>query len=137
MGAITRGADGKVLVVGIKQAQLRESVSFAEVEAIQWGLQVAKQAAISSLMVETDCKEVVDLLNNIKGSRTEIHCILSYIQSEKREFQHIQFSFVPRICNVHAHALAKFALRNSSATIWFETIPAEVQNVINRVVLVE
>lgn len=38
MGAITRGADGKVLVVGIKQAQLRESVSFAEVEAIQWGL---------------------------------------------------------------------------------------------------
>ena len=55
LGAITRGADGKVLIVGIKQAQLRESVGFAEAEAIQWGLQVAKL-----------------ILNNTKGSRAEI-----------------------------------------------------------------
>ncbi|KAH9723367.1 rnase h domain-containing protein [Citrus sinensis] len=73
LGAVIRGADGKILAVGIKQAQLRESVSFTEAEAILWGLQVAKQAAICSLIVETDCKEVAELLNNTKGSRIKIH----------------------------------------------------------------
>ena len=73
LGAVIRGADGKILAVGITQAQLRESVSFTEAEAILWGLQVAKQAAICSLIVETDCKEVAELLNNTKGSRIKIH----------------------------------------------------------------
>lgn len=68
--AVIRNSDGLVIVAGIKQAQLREGVSFTEAEAIQWGLQVAKKAAISSLIMETDCKEVADLINNTKGSRT-------------------------------------------------------------------
>ena len=42
LGAVIRDADGKILAVGIKQAQLRERVSLAEAEAIHWGLQVAK-----------------------------------------------------------------------------------------------
>ena len=70
LGAVIRNSDGLVIVAGIKQAQLREGVSFAEAEAIQWGLQVAKKAAIFSLIVETDCKEVAELINNTKGNRT-------------------------------------------------------------------
>lgn len=70
MGAVIRDSDGKVIAAGIKRAQLRESVSFAEPEAIQWGLQVAKEAAISCLTVETDRKELAELVNNTKGSRT-------------------------------------------------------------------
>lgn len=52
--AVIRNSDGLVRAAGIKQAQLREVVSFVEAEAIQWGLQVAKKVAISSLIVETD-----------------------------------------------------------------------------------
>ena len=70
LGAVIRNSDGLVIVAGIKQAQLREGVSLVEAEAIQWGLHVAKKAAISSLIVETNCKEVADLINNTKGSRT-------------------------------------------------------------------
>ncbi|XP_015387831.1 uncharacterized protein LOC107177858 [Citrus sinensis] len=67
LGAVIRNSDGLVIVAGIKQAQLREGVSFAEAEAIQWGLQVAKKAAISNLIVETNCKEVTELINNTKA----------------------------------------------------------------------
>ncbi|XP_024043083.1 uncharacterized protein LOC112099827 [Citrus clementina] len=45
LGAIIRDAEGKILAVGIKQAQFRERVSLAEAEAILWGLQVAKQVS--------------------------------------------------------------------------------------------
>ncbi|KAH9709496.1 putative reverse transcriptase/RNA-dependent DNA polymerase [Citrus sinensis] len=134
LGAIVRDAEGKILAVGIKQAQFRERVSLAEAEAIHWGLQVANQISSSSLIVESDCKEVVELLNNTKGSRTEIHWILSDVRRESKDFKQVQFSFIPRTCNTYAHALAKFALRNSSTDVWVGTFPAEVQNVMNCVV---
>ena len=117
LGANVRDAEGKILAVGIKQAQFRERISLAEAEAILWGLQVAKQVSSFSLLVESDCKEVVELLNNTKGSRTEIHWILSDVHRKSKEFQQVQFSFISRTCNTYAHALAKFALRNSSIDV--------------------
>lgn len=45
----------KVIAAGIKQTQLTENVSFAEEETIEWGLQVAKEVALSSLIIERDC----------------------------------------------------------------------------------
>ncbi|KAH9685373.1 reverse transcriptase domain-containing protein [Citrus sinensis] len=89
LGAIVRDAEGKILAVGIKQAQFRERVSLAEAEAILWGLQVAKQVSSSSLIAESDCKEVVELLNNTQGSRTEIHWILSDVHRESKDFQQV------------------------------------------------
>ena len=61
----------------------------AEAEAILWGLQVAKQVYLSSLIVESDCKEVAELLNNTNDSRTEIHWILSNIHRESMKFQQV------------------------------------------------
>ena len=92
---------------------------------------MAKQVSSSSLLVESDCKEVVELLNNTKGSRIEIHWILSDVHRESKEFQQVQFSCISRTCNTYVHALAKFALRNSSTDVWIDTSPAEVQNVMN------
>lgn len=67
---VIRDSNGKVIAVGINQARLRGNISFAEAEAIQWGLQVAKEAALILLSIETDCLEVVELVTNTKGSRT-------------------------------------------------------------------
>ncbi|KAH9723455.1 retrovirus-related pol polyprotein from transposon RE1 [Citrus sinensis] len=58
----------------------------AEAEAIEWGFQVAKEAALSSLIIESDCQEVVELINNTNGSRTTVHWIISEIQHQKRDF---------------------------------------------------
>lgn len=67
---VIRDSNGKVIAVGINQAHLRGNISFAEAEAIQWGLQVAKEAVLTLLSIETDCLEVVELVTNTKGSRT-------------------------------------------------------------------
>lgn len=66
---VIRDSNGKVIAVGINQAHLRGNISFAEAEAIQWGLQVAK-AVLTLLNIEAGCLEVVELVTNTKGSRT-------------------------------------------------------------------
>lgn len=72
MGAIIRDSNSRVVAAGIKQAQHRRNVSFAEAEAVQCGMQVAREAGLTSLIIEIECLEVVELLNNTKGSRTEM-----------------------------------------------------------------
>lgn len=42
LGAVIKDPSGKIVAAGIKQVPLREAVSFAEAEAMEWGLQVAK-----------------------------------------------------------------------------------------------
>lgn len=110
MAAVITDSNGKLVAAGIKQSQLKENVSFVKAEAIEWGLQIAKEVALSSLIIEIDCKEVAELVNNIKCSKTAIYWIISESQHHKRDFQTVNVQFVRRSCNAHSHALAKFAL---------------------------
>ena len=104
--------------------------SAAEAEAIEWGFQVAKEAALSSLIIELECQEVVELINNTNGSITAVHWIISKIQHHKRDFPTVKFLFVPRNCNAHAHSFAKFALGKDASAVWKETIPPNIHNVV-------
>lgn len=76
-----------MVAVGVKQTQFKRDVSFAEVEAVESGFKVAKEEAVSSLIMETNCLDVAEVINNTKGSRTEIFWIISEIQKLKRIFQ--------------------------------------------------
>lgn len=69
-GAVKRDSNGNVVAIGINHAHLRGNVSLAESEVVQWGLQVAREVALTSMIIETNCLEVAELINNTKGSRT-------------------------------------------------------------------
>lgn len=43
-----------------------------EAEAINLGIQVAQNAKLLPMIIESDSKEVVDLARNMKGSKSEI-----------------------------------------------------------------
>ena len=66
--ATIKDSNDKV-VIGIGKTQVRRNVSYVEEKDIEWGLQVAKEALISSSIIETDCQEVADLVNNAKDNR--------------------------------------------------------------------
>lgn len=72
LGAVVRDSTEKVMAAGYQQTQLKGNVSFAEAEAIKWGMQVAREAAVDSVIIESDYLDVVELVNNTKGSRSEI-----------------------------------------------------------------
>ena len=90
----------------------------AETEAFEKRLVVAKSTALQYIMVESDCQEVVKLVNNKEGSRTKIVRVILEIQSLSKDFQNISFYHTPRSCNAHAHSLAKLALRSNKIVGW-------------------
>lgn len=67
----------KIVVASIKQTRLKETVSYAEAEAIEWGLKVARSAAPSSFLIGIDCLEVVELVNSTKGTKIGIWWIIT------------------------------------------------------------
>lgn len=117
LGAVIRDSKGIVIAADIQQTRLKGEVSFAEAEAMRWGLQIAKEAALSNLIVEIDCQEVAELVNNTKGNKTEIFWIVSDIQDQRKYFQKTTVQYVPRYCNAYAHSLAKFALGRKTSAI--------------------
>ncbi|KAL9462818.1 hypothetical protein AB3S75_000761 [Citrus x aurantiifolia] len=84
--------------------------------------------------METDCKEVVDLLNNTKGNRTGISWVISDIQEQRQDFKEVKFRHIPRTCNTCAHSLAKFAVGANTSAVWLDHIPDEILNVLNSVI---
>lgn len=131
--AVIKDSRGKIVAAGISQAHLRGNVSYteAEAEALQWGLKVTREAGLNSVIIETDCLEVAELINNTNGSRTEIFWTISDIRNQRRDFQKVIVQHVSRNCNAYAHCLAKFALGSNSPNVWLNSIPAEVQIVFD------
>lgn len=79
LGAVIRDSRGRLVAAGVSHASLRGSVSLAEAEAVQWGIKVAREAALTSVIIETNCLELAELINNTRSSRTEIFWIISDI----------------------------------------------------------
>ena len=72
LGVVIRDSCNKVKVAAVKSTLFTGDVKTAEAEAVEWGLVVAKSAALQCIMVESGCQEVVKLINNKEGIRTEI-----------------------------------------------------------------
>ena len=64
LGAVIRDENGNVIAVAIKVSKYFGEAAYAEVEAIDWGLQIADRASLNLLVVESDAQEVVKLVNN-------------------------------------------------------------------------
>ncbi|KAH9658981.1 hypothetical protein KPL70_023688 [Citrus sinensis] len=99
-------------------------------KAVLWGLQLAKSADVTSLIIESDCLEVVQLVNNTKGSRSEIFWTILAIQNHMKNFQKVVVNHIPRHCNACAHYLAKIDLGKNSPCMWLGNIPAELYDVL-------
>lgn len=107
LGAINMDSNGNCVAAAVKTFHIWRDICPAEAEAMNWGLQAAKQANLSSLIVQSDCQEVVDLVTNGTGvSRAEVYWVISNIQKWCKGFQTVQIQHTSRFCNAHAHALA-------------------------------
>lgn len=70
MGAVIRDNNSNFVAAAIKATKLHGDVAFAEAKEVSWGLDVAKHAGLSNILVESDSQDVIDLVNNRKSSRT-------------------------------------------------------------------
>ncbi|KAH9656895.1 putative reverse transcriptase/RNA-dependent DNA polymerase [Citrus sinensis] len=86
LGIVIRDANKNFVAAAIKSTKLHCGVTFAEAEAMNWGLKVAYDARLANIIIESDSLEAVDYVNNRKSSRTEIQWLISEIQNRLKEF---------------------------------------------------
>ncbi|KAH9712392.1 putative reverse transcriptase/RNA-dependent DNA polymerase [Citrus sinensis] len=110
LGAVIRNAEGNVVAAAINFSKFFGDVAYVEAAAMEFGLQVAGNANLPSLIVETDSQEVAGFVNNRQSSMTEIWWVVAAIQSLMKNFNQIKVQHIPRSCNTIAHSLTKLAL---------------------------
>lgn len=123
LGVVIRNSEGKCMAAAMKPSTFRGSVAFAEAEASKLGIEIAENAGLLPLIIETDSQEVVDLVLSKKGTRTEIYWIVLEIQACLKRLQQSKIQYTSRNCNEMAHALAKTALDQANFVSWLENIP--------------
>lgn len=77
LGAVIIDELGHVRAAAVKVSKLQGDVSYAEAEAMEWGLLVARDTEMTAVIVESDAHGVVNLVNNKQGSRSEIYWVVS------------------------------------------------------------
>ncbi|KAH9715526.1 putative reverse transcriptase/RNA-dependent DNA polymerase [Citrus sinensis] len=126
LGAVIRDVLGYVTAAAIKVSKFHRDVSYAEAEAMEWGMLVARDAKVKDVIVESDSQGVVNLVNNKQGSRSEIYWVVSEIQKLAANFEHVCIKYTPRSCNIIAHSLAKLALEKCETVVWKGSYPSQV-----------
>ncbi|KAL9450376.1 hypothetical protein AB3S75_012168 [Citrus x aurantiifolia] len=126
LGVVIRNAEGIVVAAAINCSQFCGDVAFAEAEAMEFGLQVAGNAKLSSLIVETDSQEVAGFVNNRQSSMKEIFWVVAAIQSLMKNFTQIKVQYTSKSCNVIAHSLAKLVIEKCKNVVWMGTYPSEL-----------
>ena len=82
---------GKVIASTMKPSSFQLEVGYAEAEAARLGVKIAEKVRCWPLIIETDSREVVDLVLNKKSTRTELFWVISDLQSCIKRQQHNQF----------------------------------------------
>ena len=126
LGIVIRNSEGKLITAAIKPSKWLDRMDYAEAEATRFGLEVAEIAGCLPLIVETDSKEVSNLVSARKSTKAEIFWIVSEVQETMERLKHVKLQHLPRTCNGFAHTLAKLALNYNDCVIWEDNIPTHL-----------
>ncbi|KAH9666470.1 putative reverse transcriptase/RNA-dependent DNA polymerase [Citrus sinensis] len=134
LGVVIRDDSGRVTAAAIKISKFHEDVSYAEAEAMEWGMLVAREAKVKAVIVESDSQGVVNLINNKQGSISEIYWVVSEIQKLAENFECVSIKYTPRSCNVIAHSLVKLALKKRETIVWKGSYPSQVMYLLSSLI---
>jgi ribonuclease HI len=96
----------------------------AELGACRMALEMAKEAGVQKIVVETDCKGVVTKLNSDGIDRSLHGPMVEDIKFRLREFDDYKVQFVRRSANEVANRLAKEGCKNKLCASWMGDPPA-------------
>ncbi|KAL9426388.1 hypothetical protein AB3S75_033215 [Citrus x aurantiifolia] len=126
LGAVAKNHKGETVVVAVSTFKSLGDVELSEAKAVLWGIQAAAKAGAASVILESDSKGVIELINNKRSTLTETFWVIFDILEAKKIFQNFKAQHVPRMCNFLAHDLAKLALKKSDPYIWLDEFPEDV-----------
>ncbi|XP_062008598.1 uncharacterized protein LOC133725379 [Rosa rugosa] len=113
VGGVVRNHEGVLMGAVAKQEACDISVLATELFAIKTGLEFALDCSFFPLIVESDCLEVVSLVNMEEDCSAADGVIVSEIKSLLRQLNVSEVFYRSRECSKVAHSIAKFIVRNS------------------------
>ena len=99
LGAVIRNHKREVVAATVSNMKSYGDVEMNEAKIILWGTQAATKARASSVILEFDSKGVIELINNKRGTLTEIFWVIFDILKAKKNFQNFKGQHVSRTCN--------------------------------------
>lgn len=86
LGVVIRNFKGEIIAAAVKTEKNSGNVEMAEAKAVLWGLQVAIMNEATQVIVESDSEGVIELINNKRGTLTEIFWVIFDILETKKSF---------------------------------------------------
>ncbi|XP_021743206.1 uncharacterized protein LOC110709303 [Chenopodium quinoa] len=126
LGIVIRDNVGDLLMSAGRCVRAAMEPKLVEALAVLFGLKYAFEAGFRSLIVESDCSNIVDLLQGktveCSASQVTVNDILALAST----FNYCSFYSAHRSCNKATHSMAKVALSFREDLVWMEDGPHEV-----------
>lgn len=76
LGAVIRNHKGELVGAAVNTVKSLGDVEMNEARAVLWGMQAALKAGAISVVLESNSKGVIELINNKRGFLTEIFWVI-------------------------------------------------------------
>ncbi|KAF7821593.1 reverse transcriptase [Senna tora] len=123
VGGIVRDEDGIVLGVFVEVVNFTNDPILLGAVAIRCGLEVASSLKLDRITVERDARLVVEMLGTSCRNGSSLNSICREILEVSLHFQHINFRWIPRLCNTVADYLIKHVKISPCNSLWNESVP--------------
>ena len=122
-GIVARKDDGGLIGAWADSEDKLGEPAVEEALAIRQALNIAKQKGWRKVLIQSDCKGIIDKINARKAADPHIGVILFDILKLRQVFTECSFSFIKREGNFVAHHLAKFAINLMNDFEWQDSFP--------------
>ncbi|KAE8735471.1 hypothetical protein F3Y22_tig00000340pilonHSYRG00452 [Hibiscus syriacus] len=130
IGGVLRNSNGDMVAVFTKNVGIT-SILQAELWDIYEGILIACSLEIPKLWTQSDCQQVVELLDDGGRSTSNISLVRAIANLRQRAWE-TKVQWIPRSRNTIADKLAKLASWQHFSMTHFEHPPAELADLLHR-----
>ncbi|XP_074290571.1 uncharacterized protein LOC141617286 [Silene latifolia] len=130
LGVVCRNHEGEVMWGATERRRAEFEVRIAEAEAVLVALRMAKRRGHQYVIMESDCKEVIEALQRRKSGRNEFFAVIEDILELCDGFAQVVWSFISRNSNSVAHELSHFSSIGSKVVFDATSIPRCIANFV-------
>ncbi|MBA0847931.1 hypothetical protein Goshw_025767 [Gossypium schwendimanii] len=131
-GLIVRGEEGEILA---SKSVIHTNIATPFTTEAQAGLQALKlgrSMGFKDLQIIGDSKTIIKKCQSSEQDRSVIRAIIKDIQEIKTSFNCIDFCYIPRTENIHAHLNATEALNKGEGHYLDRAVPISVRRAAER-----
>jgi ribonuclease HI len=128
-GAIIRDEKGSFIAASCCGLPFISDAATAEATALRDGLILAGQVGCNRIEVNSDCMDVIDVMNQGGNSFGPAAAIYEDCTLLCRSFTHVLFNHTPREANMAAHVLARHS-EGFGSVVWHEDPPDFIVSVL-------